>query len=63
MPDPERGMTRGEQEVDRLYITPDGLAFYTPDGEGRIWYDTEAEAIADTGLDTIVYLDRDPEDW
>ena len=60
----EHGMTRAQQEVDVIYVLPDETtAFFTPDGEGRIYYDTVAEAIADTGLDEIIHLSKDPEDW
>lgn len=41
---------RSWQRNDTIYVTPDGSAFFTPDGEGRIWYDSAEEAKADTGL-------------
>lgn len=34
---------------ERLYHeSPTGLYFYTPDGEGCIWYESREEALADT---------------
>lgn len=57
------GLTRAEQEAEKIYTTPQGQAFWTPDGEGRIWYDTLAEAIADVGEYPVVELEREPEDW
>jgi hypothetical protein len=34
----------------RLYYEqPTGMYFYTPDGEGCIWYDTYEEALDDVG--------------
>lgn len=45
-------------EVDTIYVNPDGSAFFTPDGIGCIFFDTEEEAVADTGIADITYLDR-----
>lgn len=40
---------RSWQRTDTVYVTPDGSAFFTPDGEGRIWYDSEEEAMGPEG--------------
>jgi hypothetical protein len=57
------GMTRAEQVPDTIYVTPDGQAFYTPDGVGRTWYDSDEEAMAEHGDDlTVIVLDVEPED-
>ena len=58
-----QGMTRSEQQADYAYILPDGQAFYTPDGEGRIWYDSEEDLLEEHTPDGTVLLDVDPEDY
>lgn len=50
-------ITRDNQESDVLYVLPDGTCFVTPDGEGRIYYDTEDEALADRDVDRTVHVD------
>lgn len=41
--------SRAHLEVERLYHEqPTGMYFFTPDGEGCIWYETLEEAMADT---------------
>ena len=58
------GMTRAEQRAETVYVTPDGEAFFTPDGEGRIWYDDMDAAIDEHGNDVrVIHLDNDPEDY
>lgn len=49
---------RSWQETDVVYVLADGSAFFSPDGEGRIWYDTEEEAMGPNGpgLDKVVHL-------
>lgn len=39
---------RNWQMADTIYTTDTGEVWYTPDGEGRIYYDTPAEALEDT---------------
>lgn len=58
-----QGLTREEQVADTLYIQPDGQAFYTPDGEGRIWYDSDEDALDDVEPAHTVILDEDAEDF
>lgn len=41
--------SRKSLEVDRLYHeVPTGMYFHTPDGVGVLWYETFAEAMAET---------------
>lgn len=58
--------TRSEQAPETIYIANDGQAFFTPDGEGRVWFDSAIEAQFAYGDDIdIVLLDPDTEivDW
>jgi hypothetical protein len=58
------GMTRKQMEIDTIYRTPGDLYFFSPDGEGRIWYDTEEEIRDATGIvDDVVVLMSEPEDF
>lgn len=44
------GYSRSQLKVDRLYYCPPAEQwFYTPDQRGIIWFDTEAEALDETG--------------
>ena len=52
-------ITRANQKTDTIYHTPDGV-FVTPDGEGRYWYETVAEARAEHGDLPVVYGTVDP---
>lgn len=56
---------REDQEAETLYLTQDGGYFWTPDGVGRIFYDTLDEALADLGLDPddVVELDKPLAPW
>lgn len=57
-------LTRNAQQLDTIYRTPRGLYFFTPDGEGRIWFDSLKEAREDTGIDSrVVVLKSEPEDY
>ena len=43
---------RSTQEPDVIYVHNDsGIAFVTPDGIGRYWFDSEEEAIEEYGDD------------
>lgn len=61
-------VTRKSQKLDVIYVTPGAekgepeSVFFTPDGEGRCWYDTVNEAKEDTGLTKVIYLMSNPED-
>lgn len=57
------GMTRDEQKPEYLYIEPDGSAFFTPDGEGRIYYDSDEDALEEHEPAGIVMLDEPAEDF
>jgi hypothetical protein len=49
-------------ETEKVYVNPDGSAFWTPDGVGCFFYDSEDEALAEAGSPTdwdVVYLDRE----
>lgn len=37
------------QQAETFYVTSTGEVFYTPDGEGRYYYDDLAEALAEVG--------------
>jgi hypothetical protein len=50
---------RSWQRTDTVYVDAfDGSAFFSPDGEGRIWYDSLDEAMGPDGpgLSRVVYL-------
>uniref|UniRef100_A0AAU7GZQ5 Uncharacterized protein n=1 Tax=Streptomyces phage Kamino TaxID=3158857 RepID=A0AAU7GZQ5_9CAUD len=52
-------ITRENQEVDVIYVLPDGTAFVTPDGAGRYWYDSEEEAVEDyLYTERVEYIDQ-----
>ena len=57
------GMTRAEQRAEYLYLEPDGGAFFTPDGEGRIYYPSEADALEEHEPVNVVVLDVAAEDY
>ena len=57
-------ITRDQQEVEVVYVDPSGCAFWTPDGEGRYWFDSLGEALdahPDGLLAQVVHLDAAPE--
>jgi hypothetical protein len=61
-------VTRKTQQVGIIYVTPRAendepqSVFFTPDGVGRVWYDTVAEAQRETGILKVIYLMSEPED-
>jgi hypothetical protein len=57
------GMTRKTQQEGVIYVTPNREVFASPDGEGRVWFDTVNEAKGETGLTKVVYLLEAPEDY
>lgn len=42
-------VTRDSQEPEVFYVAPDGCTFVSPDGIGRFFYDSLAEAIEEHG--------------
>lgn len=53
-------------KTDRIYVTPSELVYFTPDGVGRVYFETVNEAKDETGLDKVVFLIFEPEiddDW
>lgn len=62
-------LTRDSQRTETIYTTPGfergkpESVFFTPDGDGRIWYDSVEEAKADSGLTKVVHLLSEPEDY
>ena len=56
---------REDQEAETLYLTQGGGYFWTPDGEGRVFYDSLDEAVTDLGLDPddVVELDKPLAPW
>lgn len=57
----ERAHTRDWQRTDRTYVTPSGAVFWTEDGEGRHYYDTVAEAVADGAPEHVEHLSFEPQ--
>lgn len=61
-------VARKTQRLDVIYVTPrhtegkDSGVFYTPDGEGRYYYDTIEEAMEASGLTKVIRLDAEPKD-
>lgn len=61
-------VTRKTQREDVLYVTPrysegkDSCVFYTPDGEGRFYFDTIETAMDETGITKVVRLSGEPKD-
>lgn len=54
-----RTITRDNQQVDVIYAYGDDECFVSPDGEGRYWYDSIAEAEAEHGQLPIVFCEID----
>lgn len=64
------GMTRRQQRTDTIYRIVDGGYgepwFISPDGEGRVWYESKADLIEDwpeAASYKIQYLYDEPEDY
>ena len=56
-------VSRDTQKPDTIYTATDEGAFVTPDGTGRYWYDSLAEAQDAHGDDLpVIYLDHMPDD-
>jgi hypothetical protein len=53
-------ITRSTQQVDVIYLVQSGEAFYSPDGEGRVWFDTLEDALAETGITWVQEVNVDP---
>lgn len=61
---PEENFTRADQLPERIYVVPsmnDWNCFYTPDGEGRIWYETLELALEDVDA-PVIFLDVMPDE-
>lgn len=60
------GLTRSQQRTDRIYRTPDGDYFISPDGDGRFYAET-LEEIRDNWPDAanykVITLLQQPEDY
>lgn len=57
-------LTRDTQKLDTIYRSPDGQYFFTPDGEGRIFFDDLKEAREETGITSrVALLKKQPEDF
>lgn len=59
----DTGLTRDQQEPEYLYIQPDGSAFFTPDGYGRVYYASQAEALKEIDPVATIQLEREAEDF
>lgn len=56
------GLTRAEQKPEQIYVVvPTGQGFYTPDGEGRVWYDSLEELQEDYD-GPVIFLTEEPEE-
>lgn len=61
-------VTRNSQQMGVIYVTPRAAndepmsVFFTPDGVGRVWFDTVAEALRETGIPKVIYLTSEPAD-
>lgn len=61
-------VTRKSQQMGIIYVTPraerdePNSVFFTPDGVGRVWFDTVAEAQRETGIPKVIYLISEPDD-
>lgn len=61
-------VTRKTQKTGVIYVTPRAAegapesVFYTPDGEGRVYFDTVNEAQDETGITKVIRLLEDPKD-
>lgn len=61
-------VTRKTQRTGVIYVTPraeggDTMSvFFTPDGRGRIWFDSVEKAQRETGINVIHFLASEPED-
>lgn len=49
-------ITRKRQGTSYIYIQPDGTCFFSPDGEGRVFFDTVEEAREESGLTRTLRL-------
>ena len=57
-------LKRSEQEVEVIYLAPDGSAFWSPDGEGRFYFESLNEARENAFFDMPVKnLKEFPEDY
>ena len=61
------GYSRADLKVNRLYHltgTPHEQWVYTPDGVGLVWFDSEAEALEQTGAfgESIITVENLPTD-
>jgi hypothetical protein len=56
------GMTRKQQSTGVIYIQPDGTAFASPDGIGRVFFENSVEAREETGLNRVIQLVEYPAD-
>jgi hypothetical protein len=62
-------VTRETQDLGLIYLVEEqvrrgrgDVCFFTPDGLGRIWFDSLPEAVAESGIDRVVLVLSDPED-
>lgn len=56
-------MAKRDYQTDTIYVYSDDTVFVTPDGIGRVFYDTEEEAEEETGIDNTVYLNYAYTSW
>lgn len=53
---------RANMKMDVLYVLPGAAegkpeqVFYTPDGEGRVFFDTVEKARDETGIDKVIHV-------
>lgn len=59
---------RKSQRMNVIYVMPGAAegkpenVFYSPDGEGRVFFDTVNEAKGETGIEKVIRLLEDPKD-
>lgn len=61
-------MSRNSHRVNVVYVLPDAdereseVCFVSPDGRGRVFYDSVEEAKDETGATKVIHLEAAPED-
>lgn len=51
-----RNHTYENWSLDFVYVYPDGSVFFSPDGIGRVFYDSIGECSFETGLEAVMHL-------
>lgn len=61
----EKKLAKRDYRTDRVYVYKgwDAPVFVTPDGIGRVFYNSIEEAQEETGVEAVTYLDYEYESW